>query len=297
MKITTTVMIASALSIISLSPLYAADPSFSPVPAKPQETSCPDPGSITPAIRNLSRNISLALLAADKNQLRASSGFIAQAEQQFDTLMASTPIVSAADQTRMVRLDYQLGKANHFILLPFDDDSGLKGLSALYGAVPKESKVVTMHMVIDGNKVKTAFEQVWQSVAAKDAPTVAATLQDILAMMGNAEITERPNYLKETYDHMRLTDNLLNEGLYGYARFSLKHVKDNLKSYSSPIRNPKQDSQITQLKLNVDILTEKLNQQNPSTLKKTQARVKEWMKQIKELMQKEGDFSYDIVKR
>lgn len=297
MNITAKWIIVALLSTVSMSSVYAAEQSVPPVPAKQQPLSCPDQASIMPAISDLSRKISLALLMVGNNQLQVSAGHIAEAENQLDQLIENKPVISASDQLRMVRLEYQQDKVNHFILLPFDGQTGLQEFSGLANTIPKESKIVTMHMVIDGSKVKTVLEQAWQALAANDKPKVAASLQEALVMIGNAEIAERPNYLKITYDYMLLTDSLLKNGLSGYARFSLEHIKTNLKNYASSTHDPKRNMQLTQLKLNIDILSEQLDQQTPATLEKAKTQVKGWMKSVKEWLKTESDAPYDKVQK
>lgn len=287
MKINTLVIMLSLLSTTALHPVFASEEPVSPVSAQPQADSCTDQGSIIPAIKNVSRNISLALLQASDDQLQLSANYIAEAEQQFDTLMAGRPVISAADHVRMVRLDYEKNKSRYFILLPLDEEIGAQGLSALSSSTPKETRVVSLHITIDGSKTTSAIEQLWHYVSVKDTQKVTAALQEILANMGNIEIAARPNYLKETYDYMQLTDNLLKEGLYGYARLSLRHVKTNLLYYAATVQDPKRNDQVKQLKLNVDILSEQLEQQQPATLKKAQIQVKEWMQSVKGWLAKE----------
>ena len=280
MKIAPTLIIASLVTALSTSASHGASPAFTPIPAAPKLSSCADPGSMSPTINLLTKELSLALIAADKNQLQVSANHIAIAEKELDKLIVSKPVISAADQLSMVRLDYQQGKELHFILLPIDDESGLNDIKALQGAIPKDSKVVAMHMRIDGSKVKTTIEKIGPFLSAKDNTHIAVLLQDILADIGNKEIAEKPNYLRIIYDHMRLTDNLLTDGLYDYARFSLQHVKENLKLYTATVNDPKKNNDIKELSLNVSILSDTLTQKNPTELEKIRGKMREWMKSV-----------------
>ncbi len=280
MKIALPCIIALLFSNLLGGDAFALPQSFPVQAAKPQENSCPDQKSVVSAVKTLTKDVSLALLAASKNQWQETAAYVAGLEAQLDEVIATRPIMAAAERIRMVRFDYEHGDSKQFVLLPFSEAYGTNTLELLAGTTATEAQVVTMHMVIDSNKMDTAVKQLWPLISQQDSKKTTAALQDILASMGNIEVASRPNYLKETYDNILLTDSLLKEGYYNYASFSLQHVKETLGLYIAS--SDKANTQLKGLKLSVDTLSEQLKHQTPGATEKLRDQIKDWLQSVKQ---------------
>jgi hypothetical protein len=230
-------------------------------------------------------HMSLALMALEHGVLDVAGKDVDEALELARTLEKSVPEFKSKDAMRFGKLTHEEESTTRVFYIPIVDESFMvHGLDASGGNREKiretDARMVHTHVSLDIRKAVSGLTDAKAALEKQDAKAAEQALNGIMsAAVANEVIVSDP--LHVVHDNLVLAENLLREKRYDAARFALKYASKGLEDYGSRAHDPAQKQDAKRMQKDIDVLSEQLRKEDPTTLQKAADTVKGWGAKVK----------------
>ncbi|MFZ5875435.1 MAG: YfdX family protein [Nitrospirota bacterium] len=230
-------------------------------------------------------HMSLALMALEHGFLDVAGKDVDEALKLARTLEKSAPEFKSKDTMRFGKLTHEEESTTRVFYIPIVDESFMvHGFDTRDGKREKvretDAKLVHAHVSLDIRKAVSGLTDAKAALDKKDAKAAEKALTGIVsAAVADEVVASDP--LIVAHDNLILAESLLGEKRYDSARYALKYARKGLGDYSSRLHDPARKQHVEQIQKDIDVLSEQLRKEDPSTLQKAGDAVKGWGANVK----------------
>lgn len=287
------------VNVLMLFPLAGAL-AVSPAQKTPAETVRPPAADVTHAqemdkayheqlgnVRLMIGHMSLALMALEHGDggLDVAGQDVDEALKLARSLEKSVPEFKSKDTMGFGKLTHEEESTTRVFYIPIMDESFMvHGFDTRGGKHEKiretDAKMVHAHVSLDIHKAVSGLTDAKAALEKKDAKAAEKALNGIMsAAVADEVIVSDPLYV--AHDNLVLAENLLREKRYDAARFALKYARKGLGHYGSRLHDPSRKQHAARMQKDIDVLSEQLRKEDPTTLQKAGDTVKGWSANVK----------------
>lgn len=290
------VLLVHVLMLIPLVSVFAVLPAQTQ--QKPTEKTSPPDADTThaqemgKAYRQQLRNgslmighISLALMSLEYDVLDMAGKDVDEALKLARTLEKNLIEFKSKDTMRFGKLTHKEESTIRVFYIPVVDESFMVHDFDTSNEKDEEireidAKMVHAHVSLDIRKAVSGLKQAKAELKRKDAKAAEKALTGILsAAIATEVVVSDP--LHVVHDNLIVAENLLGEKRYDAARYALKYARKGLDDYSLEQHGPVRKKHVEQMQKDIDVLSEQLRKEDPSTLQKAGDTVKGWAAKVK----------------
>ena len=232
-------------------------------------------------------HMSLALLALEHGVLDVAGQDVDEALKLARKLEKNLPEFKSKDTLRFGKLTHEEKSTTRVFYIPVVDESFMvRGFDTRTGKGGKiretDAKLVHAHVSLDISKAVSGLTDAKTALKKKDVVAAEKALNGILsAALADEVIVSDP--LLVAHDNLILAENLLREHRYAAARFALKYARKGFEEFGSREHDPAQKQHAERMRKDIDVLSEQLRKEDPTTLQKAGDTVKGWGANVKKL--------------
>lgn len=230
-------------------------------------------------------HMSLALMALEHGVLEAAGKDVDEALTLARTVEKSVPEFKSKDTLRFGKLTHEEDSTTRVFYIPIVNESFMvHGFDTRAGKGGKiretDAKLVHTHVSLDIRKAVSGLTDAKTALKKKDVKAAETALNGILSAAVTNEVSVSDPLLV-AHDNLILAENLLREKRYEAARFALKYARKGFEDYGSKAHDPAQKQNAEQMRKDIDVLSEQLRKEDPTTLQKAGDTVKGWGAKVK----------------